>query len=134
MSDSLISGFHHTAVKVVDFDETVAFYHALGLKTALAWGEAPKRAVMLDAGDTVHVEVFEGGDPDAPSEARMIHFSLRTPDTDAVHAKALAAGATERMTPKDVVLQGHNGPCAIRISFVVAPGGEIIEFLQSDQI
>lgn len=134
MSNSLLSGFHHTALKAVDFDQTVRFYQALGFTEALAWGEAPQRAIMLDAGDSVHVEIFEGGDPDAPAEARMIHFALRTSDCDALHAQALAAGATERMAPKDVDIPGRNGPCPVRISFVIAPGGEVVEFFQSEGV
>lgn len=134
MSDSLLSGFHHTAIKAVDFDQTTGFYLALGCETALAWGEAPHRAMMLHAGGRVHVEVFEGGDPGAAAEARLIHFALRTTDCDALHAKALAAGATERTAPKDIEIKGHNGPCPARISFVIAPGGEVIEFFQCEQV
>jgi len=129
---SLVTGFHHTAIRVVDFDRTLDFYRALGFTLARSWNESPKRAAMLDAGDGNYLEVFEGGDPDAPSEGRMIHFALRAADCDLAHASALEAGAKERMAPKDVHLESHQGLLPIRISFVVAPGGEIIEFFQND--
>jgi glyoxylase I family protein len=126
------TGFHHTAVKVVDFDLCLAFYAQLGIHTARSWGEAPKRAAMLDVGDGNYLEVFEGGKADAPSEGRLIHFALRTPDCDGMHAKALAAGAAERMAPKDVEINSHQGPLPVRISFVFSPTGEIIEFFQNE--
>ncbi|MDF3131208.1 VOC family protein [Kiritimatiellaeota bacterium B1221] len=132
MTTAQITGFHHTAIKVADFELCLAFYKALGIETARSWGESPKRAAMLDAGDGNYIEVFEGGDADAASEARMIHFALRTPDTDAAHAAALAAGATEKMAPKDVEIPSHQGPLPVRISFVISPTGEIVEFFQNE--
>lgn len=132
MTTPTITGFHHTAIKVADFDRCLAFYKELGIETARSWGEAPKRAAMLNAGDGNYLEVFEGGDPEAPSEGRMIHFALRTPDVDSAHTAALAAGAAERMAPKNVEIPSHQGPLPVRISFVVAPEGEIIEFFQNE--
>ncbi len=132
MTTSLISGFHHTALRVADFDRAIKFYQELGIETARSWGDAPKRAAMLNAGDGNYIEVFEGGDADAPSEARMIHFALRTPDVDAVHAAALKAGAQEKVAPKDVEIPSHQGPLPVRLSFVIAPEGEIIEFFQNE--
>ncbi|MDA3874845.1 MAG: VOC family protein [Kiritimatiellae bacterium] len=125
------TGFHHTAIKVVDFDLCLAFYAQLGIHTARSWGEAPKRAAMLDVGDGNYLEVFEGGDANAPAEGRIIHFALRTDDCDGMHATALAAGATERMAPKDVEINSHQGPVPVRISFVNCPCGEILEFFQN---
>lgn len=128
----MIQGFHHTALRVVDFDRCLEFYHTLGLVTARGWGEAPKRAAMLDAGDGNYLEIFEGGDADAPSEGRIIHIALRTPDTDTAHAAALDAGATERMAPRDITIPTHQGELPVRISFVVTPSGEIVEFFQNE--
>lgn len=132
MTTPFITGFHHTAIRVVDFDRCLAFYKKLGIDIARSWGEVPKRAAMLDAGDGNYLEVFEGGDAEAPAEGRMIHFALRTADVDAVHAAALAAGASERMAPKDVEIPSHQGPLPVRISFVISPSGEIIEFFQNE--
>lgn len=129
---TFISGFHHTALRVVDFDRCLKFYHALGFITARSWGESPKRAAMLDPGDGNYLEVFEGGDPAAPSEGRMIHFALRTSDTDVSHAAAVQAGAEETMAPKDVTIPSHQGPLPVRISFVKGPSGEIVEFFQNE--
>jgi len=129
----VIQGFHHTAIKVVDFDACVAFYQKLGMTIVRSWRESPKRGAMLNpGGGNDYLEIFEGGDPEAPSEARMIHFALRTSDCDTTHAVALEAGATERMAPKDVTIPSHQGEFPIRISFVVSPTGEIIEFFQNE--
>lgn len=126
-------GFHHVAAKVADFDRAVAFYkEGLGCSEALAWGEGDQRAIMLDTGDGNYIELFAGGKQDTASEARLLHFALRTRDCDAAHATALAAGATERLAPKDVQVHGRNGDVSIRISFVVTPTGEVVEFFQSD--
>ncbi len=121
-------GFHHVAIRVVDFEASEAFYRALGFEPVREWGESPKRAAMLDGGDSTVIEIFEGGSPDTPSEGRIIHFALRAADCDAAHALALKAGATERMAPKDVEIPSRPAPLSVRISFVVAPGGEVLEF------
>ncbi len=129
----MIQGFHHTAIKVTDFDTCIEFYQTLGMTIARSWKEAPQRGAMLSpGGGNDYLEIFEGGDPEAPSEGRMIHFALRTPNTDEAHAAALAAGATERMAPKEITIPSHQGEFPARISFVVSPTGEIIEFFQND--
>lgn len=131
MSKATITGFHHTAIKVVDFDQSVGFYHALGFDTTRSWGEPPKRAVLLNAGDGNYMEIFEGGDSEAPSEGRVIHFAFRTPDCDAMHAAALQAGATEKMAPKEVTIPSDQGDLPVKISFVFSPSGETIEFFEN---
>jgi len=130
-------GFHHVALKVANFDEAVAFYKdGLGLTEKISWGEGDGRAVMLDTGDGNYVEIFAGGKPETPGEARVLHFALRTADTDAAHAKALAAGAVETMAPKTIDIENRT-PTApkivpVRISFVRTPSGESVEFFQNE--
>jgi len=125
-------GFHHVAIKVADFDRAVDFYTTgLGFTSKITWGEGDKRAVMLDTGDGNYLEIFAGGDPNAASEARMIHYALRTTNCEAAHQKALAAGATERMAPKEIHINGQPTPADVKISFVIAPTGEIIEFFEN---
>ncbi|MEO0966515.1 MAG: VOC family protein [Planctomycetota bacterium] len=137
-----INAIHHVALWARDFDAARAFYvDALGLTPVYSWGDAPDRAIILRCGDgphAGHVEVFEkpADHPDTPAEARLMHLALNTDDVDAMHARALAAGAAERMAPRDVDLDNTQHPhdAAVpprftpRISFVVAPNGEVIEF------
>ncbi|MEM0913109.1 MAG: VOC family protein [Planctomycetota bacterium] len=137
-----INAVHHIALWAKDFDAARAFYvDGLGLAPIYAWGDAPDRAVILRCGDLAlagHIEIFEkpADHPDTPAEARLMHLALHTDDVDAMHARALAAGATERMAPKDIDLENTHHPhdptapkrFTPRISFVNAPNGEVIEF------
>lgn len=126
-------GFHHLAIKVRDFDATVAFYtEGLGFTEKIAWGEGDKRAVMLDTGDGNYVEVFSGGQDPSEASGAIIHFALRTTDCDAATERARAAGGEITVEPKDVEIDSRpTGPTPVRIAFCKAPGGEIIEFFQN---
>jgi len=126
-----LGGFHHVAIKVADFEAALRFYQeGFGFTEKVAWGEGPKRAIMLDTGNGGILEIFAGGDPEAPSEARMIHFAIGTSDVDAAFNRALTLGATERLAPKDVELASSKGPFRIRIAFVISPTGEVVEFIE----
>ena len=125
-----VNGFHHVAIRVKDFDGTVRFYkQGLGLKERLAWGEGDGRAIMLDAGNDNCIEVFAGGKP-TPVEGNIVHFALSTDDCDSALKRAQAAGATVTLEPKTVKIAAATGPVSVRIAFVRAPGGEVIEFFQ----
>ena len=67
------------------------------------------------------------------TEGALLHFCLRVTDTEAAYAKALAAGAESRVAPRTSTI-GQNPLVEVRIAFVTGPDGEVIEFLQSDQI
>lgn len=128
-----VQGFHHVAVRVKDFDGVVRFYkEGLGLKEKIAWGEGNGRAIMLDAGNGNCVEVFAGG-KDQP-EGQLVHMALRTDDVEALVQRAVAAGAIVTVPVKSVNIPTSTGPVPVRIAFVKAPGGEVIEFFQSDAV
>lgn len=136
MSNSTIGGggFHHVATRVADFDAAVRFYtEGLGFTQKVSWGEGDDRAAMLDTGDGNYIEVFAGGEPETPSEARLLHFALRTHDCEAAHERALAHGARERMAPKAIEMDTDQGTLSVRISFVLSPTGEVIEFFENSQ-
>jgi glyoxylase I family protein len=125
-------GFHHVATKVADFERAIQFYtEGLGFTIKITWGEGDRRAAMLDAGSGDYLEVFAGGSAETASEARLLHFALRTSDCAAAHARALAFGATERMPPKSVTINALQGPIPVTISFVISPTGEVIEFFEN---
>src|SRR5436309_1866105 len=128
-------GFHHVAIRVVDFDATLRFYTgALGFRKAVEWGEGDGRACMLDTGDGNYLEVFAGGKRppgETAPEGAIIHFALRTDDCDAALERARAAGAEVTMEPKDLAVFG-DPPIPIRIAFFKGPGGEIVELFQND--
>ena len=129
-------GFHHVAIRAQDFDASVRFYtEALGFIERIRWGSDQKRAIMLDVGDGNYLEIFSGRteslSSDAP-EPPILHFAIRTGDTDAAIARARAAGAVVTIEPKDVVIQSTPQPTPVRLAFCKGPDGEIIEFFQSE--
>jgi glyoxylase I family protein len=140
-------GFHHVAIRAVDFDETIRFYtEGLGFRVHLPFSVPGRidRAAFLDAGDGRFVEVFGQGStvqaegrrrqPDEErTEGAVLHFCLKVTDTDASHARAVAAGAASRVEPVSRRLS-EDPLVEVRIAFVTGPNGEVIEFMQSEQM
>jgi catechol 2,3-dioxygenase-like lactoylglutathione lyase family enzyme len=127
-----ITGFHHTAIRSVNFDASVRFYtEVLGMEEKISWGEAPSRAIMIDAGDGNYVEIFERSGAAFASEAVILHFALRTDDCAAMLEKARASGAEVTMETKDLTIDSSIGPVPVRIAFFKGPDGEIIELFQN---
>lgn len=138
-------GFHHLAIRVVDFEKTLKFYcEGLGFVHAHSWGEdgrkkgeSDSRAVMLDTGDGNYLEVFAGGKPlpaDGVPEGALLHFALRTNDCAAALERARAAGATVTVETKSLIPPHSERPITFRIAFVRGFDGEIIEFFESDTL
>ncbi len=124
-------GFHHVAIRTADWDQSLRFWQeGLGFGLGVEWGEVPRRACMLDTGDGNYLEIFERDprEPDAPSEAAILHFCLRTDDCDAALELARAAGAEVTMEPKSLTLSGIE----VRIAFFRGPDGEICELFQNE--
>jgi glyoxylase I family protein len=127
-----ISGFHHTAIRSTQFDAVVAFYtEALGLRIKVTWGESPRRAAMIDAGDGNYVEVFERSEPASEAESALMHFALRTDDCAAMTERVRAAGAAITMEPKEVKLETSAGVIPVKISFFKGPAGEVVELFEN---
>jgi glyoxylase I family protein len=140
-------GFHHVAIRAVDFDETIRFYtEGLGFRVHYRFSvpERIDRAAFLDAGDGRFIEVFGDGSTvqsegrrrfpnEDRTEGAVLHFCLRVADVEASYAKALAAGAQSRVAPRTGQL-GTDPLVEVRIAFVTGPNGEVIEFLCSEQL
>lgn len=140
-------GFHHVAIRAVDFDETIRFYtEGLGFSVHYRFSVPDRidRAAFLDAGDGRFVEVFGDGSAvqsegrrrrpeEERTEGALLHFCLRVADTPASYRRALAAGAASRVEPVTRQL-GQNPPVEVCIAFVTGPNGEVIEFMQSEQL
>ena len=126
-------GFHHVAFRAFDFDKSIAFYEkAFGFHVAYNWGDAPKRAAMIDIGSGDYIEIFEGGvRPSESVEGTLIHFALRVPDCDTAFKRAVDAGAAVQMEPKEVPIQGKP-VVSVRIAFIKGPDNETIEFFQNE--
>ncbi|MCE9591086.1 MAG: VOC family protein [Planctomycetes bacterium] len=129
-------GFHHVAIRVRDWEQSLAFYTlGLGMKMRLTWGEEPHRAAMLDVGSGDYLELFERAAEEwKDTDASILHFALRTTDTDAALERARGLGAKIVMEPKSIDIQGKPAVEPVRIAFCKGPDGEVIEFFQSERL
>ena len=141
------TGFHHVAIRAVDFDATIRFYtEGLGCSVRYRFSAPGRidRAAFLDMGDGRFIEVFGSGStvqsegrrrrPDEePTEGALLHFCFRVADVDAAYARALAAGAVSRIAPNKRQLGGEP-PAEVEIAFITGPNGEVIEFLKSERL
>ncbi len=141
------TGFHHVAIRALDFDATIQFYtEGLGCSVRYRFS-VPGRidhAAFLDMGDGRFIEVFGPGStvqsegrrrrPDEePTEGALLHFCFRVADVDAAYARALAAGAMSRVAPGKRQLGGEP-PAEVEIAFITGPNGEVIELLRSESL
>lgn len=131
MANEKIKGasFHHVALKVDDFDKSLAFYKALGFEVFKAWGEGDSRAAMLDIGSGEYFEVFAGGKGETPY-GRYFHLAVKCASCDEAYAVALAAGARTKSAPKDVDIPAKPSIYPVRIAFVFGPNDEEIELFE----
>lgn len=127
-------GFHHVAIRTANWERSLQFWQeAFGFQLAVQWGEAPRRACMLDTGDGNYLEIFER-DPlpeGFPEEGQIMHFCFRTDNCDTALERARAAGAEITREPTSLALFGEP-PIPIRIAFFKGPDGEICELFQNE--
>lgn len=125
-------GFHHVAIRVKDWDRSMKFYtQGLGMTVRITWGDAPARAVMLDAGNGDYLEMFEkAAEQWKDSDASILHFALRTTDCDAALERARQAGAVVTMESKSLDIQSRPTVTPVRIAFCKGPDEEVIEFFE----
>ena len=126
----------HVGLSVADLDAALAWYAAaLGWRAAASFAIDPLglRGAFVVSPEGQAIELLErrgsagGLRPADPQEALLTrgygHVCLRVDDTDAWHARLLAAGAAERMAP------GNAPEPGVRFSFVADPEGNLIELL-----
>lgn len=133
---SKITGIHHVALYVSDFEKSKKFYLGLGLKEHLGWGEGDNEALMLDTGAGV-VEMFASKE-DLPAAGRFGHLAFNVCCKETVKEKfdlALSLGAKEKSAPATIRLeQSRPYPIAITCAFVFGPDGESVEFFYCERI
>ena len=132
MANEIIKGmgFHHSALKVRDLDEAIAFYEKLGMKFYTSWGEGNGRIAMMDFGDGGILELFAGGNDNETVDAKYIHLALRVDDVDEAYGIALKAGAKPKSEPRVVPLDSKPVKLTLNCGFVFGPSGEEVEFFR----
>jgi catechol 2,3-dioxygenase-like lactoylglutathione lyase family enzyme len=140
-------GFHHVAIRAVDFDATIKFYtEGLGCSVRYRFSVPGRidRAAFVDIGNGCYIEVFGAGSTvqsegrrrhadEEPTEGALLHFCFRVFDVEASYTRALAAGAVSRIAPGKRRL-GGDPPAEVHIAFITGPNGEVIEFLKSEEL
>ena len=128
--------FDHVGLSVADLERQTAWYcsafglrestpfevPALGLRGTFVVGELGLAIELLERTGSV-----PGTQAVDQAEALLTrgygHVCLRVDDVDGMHARLLAAGATERMRPAPAPEAG------VRMSFVSDPEGNLIELV-----
>ena len=139
MSNDIIKGlgYAHMAIAAKDFDKSLAFYKALGMKVYTQWGEGESRIALLDMGDGSLVELFAKPDLNTDKVAGVedgnpfLHFAFSAQNVDEAYRIALEAGATPLKPPAELPLRAHPISLTLRIAFVKGPSGEELEFFKT---
>ena len=128
--------FDHVGLTVADLAAMTAWYvDAFGLEVEFefALDHVDFRGAMLRRSDGWRIELLHrhgnaaGLQAANPVEAALTrgfgHFALDVPDVDAAYDTLLAAGATDRMSPRPSPEPG------VRMAYVADPEGNLIELL-----
>ena len=130
MSNCVVSGFHHVALKCADLEKSLKMYKALGLEEFARWGEGSGEIVMCNVGDGGKIEFFADGGDAFSVNGKWQHFALCVDDVDAAYATALAAGFEPQVLPKVVPLDSSPEKSTINVAFVKGPDGEQLELFR----
>lgn len=120
------SGLHHIALRVKDFDKSVAFYKALGFEELVCWGEGDERIILLDTGNGNYLELFAGG-KENENPGVMWHLAFKVDDCRKSIEVARGMGAVVTKEPREYTL---GGKVPITCAFFKGPDGEELEFFQ----
>ena len=129
-------GLDHAGLSVASLDDAAAFYgRAFGFASEFAFTLPDGiRGVMLRLESGGRLELFErpgsaGGlradDPLSALATRGYgHFAVCAPDIESVYARALDAGAVEKISPRPSPEPG------VRFAFVADPEGNLVELVE----
>ena len=132
MANEIIKGmgFHHIGLKAKNFEKSLAFYKALGMKEVVRWGEGEKTIAMLDLGDGGRIELFANGGDEFSENGKWVHFAMCVEDVKGAYEYALSLGALPHIAPKVVPLDSTPDKITIEVAFVKGPDGEQLEFFR----
>jgi lactoylglutathione lyase len=125
----------HAGLSVGDLDAAVAFYgRAFGFEAEFPFALGEIRGVMLRLETGGRLELFERPDSsgglraESPIDALATrgygHFAVNAPDIDALFARALEAGAVEKVSPRPSPEPG------VRFAFLADPEGNLVELVE----
>ena len=123
-------GFHHIALYASNFEKSLKFYLALGMKPLVEWGEGKGRIMLLDVGNGDRLELFAKGGDEYSADGKWNHFALEVEDVEKAYEIALKAGAEPHIAPKTVALNSFPVKITIQCGFVKGPDGEQVEFFR----
>jgi lactoylglutathione lyase len=131
-----VIGLDHAGLSVADLDGARAFYErAFGFAAEVPF-ELPGgiRGLMMKLAGGGRLELFERPDsapglvPESPIAALATrgygHFAVSAPDIDAVYARALEAGASDKVSPRPSPEPG------VRFAFLADPEGNLVELVE----
>ncbi|TWF42585.1 catechol 2,3-dioxygenase-like lactoylglutathione lyase family enzyme [Chitinophaga polysaccharea] len=138
-----ITGIHHVAIQAKDYQATIKFYEALGLKRFHSWAlpefNIEYAALLNIRGTTSYVEIFDkdanvatqgrrpiGGE--APVSGALLHLAFTVSNAAQAYEDALTLGATSCIPP--AVLHLGEPTLNIRNALVYGLDGEVIEFIE----
>ncbi len=136
MSNDIIKGlgYAHIAIAARDFDKSLAFYRALGMKVYTQWGEktstADTRIALLDMGSGSLVELFAKPELPEAGASPFLHFAFSVQNVDEAYRIALEAGAEPCKAPAELPLDSNPLRLTLRVAFVKGPSGEELEFFK----
>ncbi len=128
--------FDHVGLTVGSLESMTSWYAAafgLAVEFEFALEQVDFRGVMLRSPSGWRIELLHrdgsaaGLQASSPVEAALTrgfgHFALDVPDVDAAYDAMLAAGATDRMSPRPSPEPG------VRMAYVADPEGNLVELL-----
>lgn len=131
----IVNGIHHVALAVNNFEESYKFYtEGLGFTLYAKWGSPEKTIALLDIGNGEYIELFSNGTGKEEQDSRYIHLAFKVDDVEAAYNKAIAAGGKPHILPKSVPVNSEPTNIVINCAFVIAPGGEQVEFFKATEI
>lgn len=126
----------HVGLNVADLHAMTAWYAAafgLEVEFEFALDQLDFRGAMLRSPEGWRIELLHrdgnvaGLQATSPVEAALTrgfgHLALDVPDVDSAYDKLLAAGATDRMSPRPSPEPG------VRMAYVADPEGNLVELL-----
>ncbi len=132
---SIVNGIHHVALAVNNFEESYRFYtEGLGFKLYAKWGSPEKTIALLDIGNGEYIELFSNGSGMGEQNSRYIHLAFKVDDVEEAYNKAIAAGGRPHILPKRVPVDSEPTNIVINCAFVIAPGGEQVEFFRATEV